>query len=234
MKDVVALRHVPFEDMGSFEEVLREHDLELQYLDYCSSTLDLSAAYSARLLMILGGPISVYDTALYPFLQHEFEMISRRINSGKATLGICLGAQLIAQACGGNVYSSGIHEIGWEPLRLSEQGLSSCLAPLGNDNPMFHWHGDTFDLPPGATLLASTKRIPNQAFSIKDNVLALQFHGEFEASALEQWLVGHACELNLHGISIPQLRSDTAKYGNDLEVRGKEFFRNWVKSVLIS
>ena len=113
----------------------------------------------------MGGPISVYDDSDYPFIQDELALLQTRIKSGLPTLGICLGAQLIAKALGANVYTGSVKEIGWFPIALTEMGQSNYFRHLGEDNmPLFHWHGDTFDLPAGAVLQASTHALSQSSF----------------------------------------------------------------------
>ena len=163
----------------------------------------------ADLLIVLGGPIGAYEESLYPFLVGELKSIERRLRAMKPTLGICLGSQLMARALGARVYPGGVKEIGWSPLSLSEEGLRSCLAPLG-DTPVLHWHGDTFDLPRDAVRLASTAPYENQAFAWGRTALALQFHIEVTAQGLERWYIGHAAEIAATpGVSVPQLRADS-------------------------
>ncbi len=146
------------------------------------------------LLVVLGGPIGVYETDLYPFLVPEIELIARRLRAARPTLGLCLGSQLMAKALGARVYSSGIKEIGWTTLELTADGRASCLRHVA-DTPVLHWHGDTFDLPDDAVRLASTPACKNQAFSWGNAALALQFHVEAAGVALESWFVGHAAEI---------------------------------------
>ena len=150
---------------------------------------------AADLLVVLGGPIGAYEEELYPFLADELRVIERRLAAGRPVLGICLGSQLMARALGARVYPGTGKEIGWAPLQLTAAGRDSCLAPLGGGAPVLHWHGDTFDLPKGASLLASTPRYKNQAFAWQRHGLALQCHIEATAAGLERWYIGHACEI---------------------------------------
>src|SRR5690606_19806428 len=137
------------------------------------------------LLVILGGPIGVYETQDYPFLQQEIDLLKVRLEQNLPTLGICLGAQLIAHALGADVYAGPHKEIGWSKLTLS-QAKNNPLTAL-NESKVLHWHGDTFDLPANAELLASSTLYSNQAFRVGNNILALQFHAEVAAASLEKW-----------------------------------------------
>lgn len=172
---------------------------------------DIAAAIAdADLAVICGGPIGVYETDRYPFLVDELAAIEARIDGGGPTLGLCLGAQLIAAALGAPVYPGRRKEIGWGRIQLSLDGRHSCLAGLA-DVPVLHWHGDTFDLPRDSVLLASSNIYPHQAFSIGSTVLALQFHAEADPRRIEQWLIGHAAELSASGIDVPALRDRTVR-----------------------
>ncbi len=167
----------------------------LRYCEAPTDDLTAPALGAADLLIVLGGPIGAYQDELYPFLPAEIALIERRLARGLPVLGICLGAQLMARALGARVYRAGFSEIGWAPVELSDaRRRDSCLAALGDD-PVLHWHGDTFDLPDGAVRLASTRRTPNQAFALGRHALALQFHIETTARGLERWYVGHAIEI---------------------------------------
>jgi GMP synthase (glutamine-hydrolysing) len=228
MKRVTAIRHVPFEDLGSFASVLTDHGFEIRYVD-CGideiATLDPSAP---ELLIVLGGPIGAYEDNLYPFIKNEIRLLERRLTAQRPTLGICLGAQMIARALGARVYSAPHKEIGWSRLMLTDAGRRSPLQHL--TAPVLHWHGDTFDLPRDAILLASTEKCSNQAFSWGDSVLALQFHPEVTAQNLEQWLIGHACEISAAaGVSVPMLRHDTARFVGGLQVQGGNCIAEWLK-----
>jgi GMP synthase (glutamine-hydrolysing) len=131
-------------------------------------------------LVIMGGPMNIYEENEYPWLASEKRFIEKAMESNKIVLGVCLGAQLIADVLGGRVMSNRHKEIGWFPVTLRPEGLSSVpFQGIPNGFPAFHWHGDTFSLPPGAVMLAESEACPAQAFSANDSrVLALQFHLE--------------------------------------------------------
>lgn len=138
----------------------------------------------------------------------------------------------MARALGARVYPGGEKEIGWSNIELSEAGKNSPLVNLDVDNPVLHWHGDTFDLPQGATRLASSSLYENQAFSWGKASMGLQFHPEVTQTGLERWFIGHACEINsTPAISVEQLRADTVKYGHLLQKKAVEVWENWLESV---
>jgi GMP synthase-like glutamine amidotransferase len=175
---VHTLQHVPFEDLGSMADFFeaKEYDLSTTHL-YRGDPLPDTTAYD--FLIVMGGPMGVEDTAQYPWLVEEKRCIANAIESGKRVLGICLGAQLIAEVAGARVFPNEYREIGWFPIRRSTSALTSVLgSALPQALTVFHWHGDTFDLPAGATNLASSEACQNQGFVIEDRVVALQFHLE--------------------------------------------------------
>lgn len=229
VKEALAIRHVAFEDLGLFEPVLVERGVPVRYVEAADGLSDADALRPA-LVIVLGGPIGAYMDAVYPFLTQELRLLERRLAADRPTLGICLGAQLMARALGARVYSGPRKEIGWGPLTLSPQGRRSPLDRLaGSGEPVLHWHGDTFDLPAGAIRLASTSLYENQAFSWGHSALALQFHPEVTASGLEHWLVGHACEIAATpDISVGQLREDTRRCAPELLRNGRAFFSEWL------
>ncbi len=226
------ITHVAFEDLGSFGQILRESGFELAYLNAASDDLDAVKPETDDLLVVLGGPISVNDVGEYPFLETEIGLLKKRLAADRPTLGICLGAQLIARALDAKVYPGQQKEIGWSPLQLSTAGSRSALRHLVGDGvSVLHWHGETFDLPPEAELLASTGLYENQAFAF-GRALALQFHPEVTARGLEQWFVGHIAEIHqTDGISVNQLREDTARFADTLQVRAYRFFTEWLEQV---
>lgn len=232
-KTVNVIRHLAFEDLGSFTAVLQAKDIEVNYFEAGYDDLSQIDALSDELLVILGGPISVNDGEMFPFIETELDLLRQRIAADKPTLGICLGAQLIASALGADVYSGESKEIGWYPLNLTEAGKNSALRYLDAVHcSMLHWHGETFDLPDGAVLLASSERYENQAFSYGENILALQFHPEITQRSMEKWFIGHIGEImQTEGVSVAQLRRESQRFANQLEMQGELFFNSWFNEV---
>ena len=144
-----------------------------------------------------------------------------------------MGCQLIARALGARVYPGPRKEIGWAPVKLTDAGRSSCLQQLDcEQTAVLHWHGDTFDLPESAVLLASTDVCVNQAFMVERHALALQFHIEVTAQAFEGWLVGHACEIAATpDVSVRQLRSDAERCARQLEPAGRDCLRRFLEGL---
>jgi GMP synthase (glutamine-hydrolysing) len=231
----LALSHVTFEDLGTFAAPLRARGFEIENLNASQARFPLSQADSCDLLIVLGGPIGVYDQQNYPFLKDEIALIARRIESRKPILGICLGAQLMAAALGSRVYPGQRGaEIGWSPLQPApNSNPPAWFTPLLTPGlSVFHWHGDTFDLPSGALHLASTALYPHQAFALDNHALALQFHPEVTADGLESWYVGHACELHHARIAPASLRSSARQLAPARQKAAARFFNLWLDSIL--
>ena len=229
-KTAVAIRHVGFEDLGAFASVLEAFGYETRYLDVGID--NLVDSQGADLLIVLGGPIGAFEDDIYPFLSEEVEILRDRLARSKPTLGICLGAQLMARALGALVYPCPAKEIGFAPITLTADGQASCLAPFA-ENPVLHWHGDTFDLPEGATLLASTPICANQAFAYGPNALAVQFHPEAGGAGFEPWLIGHAFELSVLKVDVSALRNQNASLSAALTNRAHECLELWLAQLQI-
>jgi GMP synthase (glutamine-hydrolysing) len=227
MRQALALTHVSFEGLGLLGPILDARGFQTTILNVPQITgpLDL---ISPDLVVILGGPIGVYQSDLYPFLEAEIEAIRARLLTGRATLGLCLGAQLMARACGAAVYPGPEREIGYKPLRLTDAGWTSPLSRLDHGVPVLHWHGDTFDLPEGAEHLASTGACENQAFSMGPKILGLQFHLEVGPHDLEAWLVGHAVELSNAQIDPRDLRAQAQRAEQRLKPAATAIFSDWL------
>lgn len=231
-KTVIAIRHVPFEDLGSFEGVLAQRDYRIQYVEAGMDDVRLALRLHPDVLVILGGPIGAYEDDMYPFLRDEFELVEQWLKIDAPLLGICLGSQIMARALGARVYPGNRKEIGWAPIRLTEEGSRTCLRHLGSETRVLHWHGDTFDRPHGAVRLASTALYENQAFSYGKRALALQFHPEVTPTGLERWFIGHACELaTTKTVSVKQLREETSIWGPRLHTQGVLCFEQWLQEI---
>jgi GMP synthase (glutamine-hydrolysing) len=228
-RTAAVIRHVAFEDLGVFECVLAQRGIAVRYVDAGVDHLEAAEIANADVLIVLGGPIGVYDAPAYPFLAGELRLIERRLRVGAPLLGVCLGAQLIAAAAGARVYPGPAKEVGFAPLTLTPEGQMSSLGALSAArNMVLHGHGDTFDVPSGALRLASTELTPNQAFSIGANVLALQFHMEADPRYLERWLIGHTTELALAKLDVAELRAQIARHGAAVAAAGSSAFSLWL------
>jgi GMP synthase (glutamine-hydrolysing) len=225
LKRAVAVRHVAFEDLGAFAPVLPELGYEVSYIDAGVDDIGIAQAVEADLLIVLGGPIGAYEDDVYPFLRDEIALLERRLRLNRPTLGVCLGAQLMARTLGARVYK-GDPEIGFAPIALTTNGARSCLSALADVN-VLHWHADTFDRPHGTTHLASTPACTEQAFSIGAG-LALQFHPEAGDRGFERWLIGHAFELVHAGVDVVELRRSHRAHGAALTAAASVMLRDWI------
>lgn len=230
-RSAVALRHVAFEDLGLLAPVIEREGWDVSFCEAAVDDLRHHSIRGADLVVILGGPIGVHETDDYPFLTSEVALIEYRLSRNLPTLGICLGSQLMAKALGSRVYKGPVKEIGWGTVKLTEHGVSSCLGGLQDDAVVLHWHGDSFDLPSGATRLASNENYENQAFAYGDSALALQFHLEADPRQLEEWYVGHTVELAAENISIAELRATTHRHRGDFALRADRIFSDWLRQI---
>ncbi len=170
------LQHVPFEGLGSIEAWLEMKKYTITGTQFFK-TFSLPDISDVDILIVLGGPMSVNDTHRYPWLVPEMKYIKDFIKSGKPILGICLGAQLIAKSLGAKVYRNPVKEIGWFPIKgVPVNGQKAFF--FSDEIMVFHWHGETIELPPPAILLAESEACTNQAFQIGSSVIGLQFHLE--------------------------------------------------------
>jgi GMP synthase (glutamine-hydrolysing) len=234
MRTALAIRHIAFEDLGTLAIALEQCGLAITYIDAGVDDLTQIDPLGPDVLISLGGPIGAYDEHDYPFLIDELRLIEKRLTADRPTLGICLGAQLIARVLGARVYPGPQPELGWAPLVLSTAGRHSPLSALaGEMTKVLHWHGDTFDSPHGAVHLAATSMYANQAFTWGRCTLALQCHPEVTAQGLERWWIGHVETIRRHaGISLAQLRRDTQQYAPQLAQQAMPCWHAWLDAVL--
>jgi GMP synthase (glutamine-hydrolysing) len=228
MRTALVICHARFLDLASFEDVLTTHGYRILYLDAGDDALVLDDL-SPDVVIALGGPVSAYDLADYPWIEDEMRLLAACMRSSRPILAICLGAQILAQALGARVFK-GETEIGWAPIVLTEAGRRSVLRSTAGI-PVLHWHGDTFELPVGAQRLASTAACTNQAFSI-GSALAVQFHPEVSARNFERWLICNAGQIaGMTEHSVSSLR-EQARVHADLAVRqAKEWFAEWLAAI---
>jgi len=231
LKTAVAIRHIHFEDLGTFEAVLTAAGYKIHYYDIGVQELWTLDPLLADLVVLLGGPVGVYDADAYPFLAEERQILEARLAANLPTLGICLGAQQIAAALKATVASTGMKEIGFSELTLTDAGRVGPLRHL-EGVPVLHWHGDAFEIPEGAERLALTPSCARQAFALGPNILALQFHPEVDACAgMERWLVGHAIELAAAGLDPNLLRQTAGQVGPALRDASRRMLSEWLEGL---
>lgn len=230
MKEVWAVQHVGYEDLGSFERVLKKRGFTVRYLR--SSGVDYRNVYAGDpdLLIILGGPMGVYEIDKYPWIKNEIAFVKDRVATGKPLLGICMGAQIIAAAHGANVYKGPQgKEIGWEPVTVNKAGMTTPFRHLDQSlTNMMHWHGDTFDLPEEAVLLASSEKYPNQAYTIGKNILAMQCHPEVTENKLKLWYKGSEDDVSEVGKTVAQLEKNASDHNELLSKQAALFLNEWL------
>ena len=234
MKKILALKNVGCEGLGTLEDAIESRGMEYHYIhlynnDKAPQNLD---AYSA--LIVLGGPMNVYETEKYPFLIDEERLVREAISKSIAVLGLCLGAQLIAKTAGARVFAGRKKEIGWYPVSLTNDALDDTLfTGFKKDMTVFQWHGDTFDVPSGAKRMAASELFPNQAFKLSEKIIALQFHLEVTEEAVYQWMQEYQEELNgLKGSIDPEkIRIETKEKIESLKILAQQFYDNFFKLI---
>jgi GMP synthase (glutamine-hydrolysing) len=220
-----------FERAGFTSDVLR--------LDLGVKVPETTDAMDA--LLVLGGSMGVSDVGdpRYPFLGPEIALLERAVESDFPTLGICLGSQLLARAAGASVYPnrpghSLVREVGWGAVHFTRSGEEEpVLAGLDAAEIMLHWHGDTFDLPRGATLLASTLHCPHQMFRLKNRLFGVQFHPEVDEPDIVNWIEADAeyIEGALGPAGAARIAADTKRYMPRFRERGDHMLDNIVRAM---
>lgn len=190
---ITCIRHISFEKIGVIEQWAQINGCQLTEIkSYLGEKLPKLDDFD--LLVILGGPQSATELDKYIYLSEEIELIKQSVSAGKLLLGICLGAQLISVALGGETSKSAEKEIGIYQVNLTEEGKNSTLFSGFTSNfPCMQWHGDTFSIPKGAKLLASSEACTNQAFSYGDSVFGMQFHLEVTKEIVKD-VISHCSE----------------------------------------
>lgn len=233
MKPIIALRHVPHETLGSLERLITQAGLTFQYVDLFTNRPANFDPMSCAGLVVLGGPMNVDETERHPFLAAEIDWIFAALTAKTPVLGICLGSQLLATAAGARAYPNSVKEIGWYALELTAAAVDDPLFANCPANPtVFQWHGDTFDLPPGAVHLASTAACRQQAFRVGRSAWGLQFHVEVTEEMIDQWLAepGNCAELaGLDYLDADRIRAQTPDHMADLRIVADQILRPFVE-----
>jgi GMP synthase-like glutamine amidotransferase len=219
---VHCFQHVAFEDLGCIKEWCAIHGHPVTYTRFYINE-SMPEAKDFDWLIVMGGPMGVYEDEKYVWLSREKEAIKMAIEQNKTVLGICLGAQLIAEVMGARVYKNPEKEIGWFDIMLTDQGkdvpLTNGMRPV---TKVFHWHGDTFDLPQNSIPVFYSEACQNQAFLYKDKVLGLQFHFEVTEQSLKAMIENGKQELTGEGTI--QTEKEILSFLNSIEPNHKTMF----------
>ena len=233
-KGALVLSHLQPEGSCTLGQTLVGCGMRIRTINTPREGLDDIDALRPDLLIVMGGPVGVYQADDYPFLQTEIDILKKRIEADLPTIGICLGSQLMAAALGSTVYKGDKgKEVGWQNLTVTEDGKGTSTEMLcAPHTNMFHWHGDTFDLPEGATLLASTDQYENQIFS-HGKALGLQCHPEVQEHQLQEWFVMFQGDVTGDNPLIPvhDLRKQTSEHIETLNKQARLFFNTWLDEV---
>lgn len=220
---VLAFRHVPFEHLGLIESAFDSRGVSFEYADLYSDGTPLPNPENYSGLVFMGGPMSANDAL--PWLAREIKWIEQAVRRGQPVLGVCLGAQLIAKALGARVYRNPVKEIGWFDIEFTAEAAGDRLfsAAAGREL-VFHWHGETFDLPPGAVHLAFSDACRHQAFRLGQNTYGLQFHLEVTPAMIADW-----CEQDANCGDVRELAEplDPKRNATRLAVLSHSVFGNW-------
>jgi GMP synthase (glutamine-hydrolysing) len=193
---VYVFQHVACEDLGTYAEVLAGRGFSAGYIRLFAGDRVPDDWDTAAALIVLGGPMSANDEARYPYLAAEKAILRGAVERDTPVLGVCLGAQLLAAAAGSHVFPGMRPEIGWAPVSLTLDGRQDAmLSALAQVAVVFHWHGETFDLPHGAVRLAFSALTMNQAFRLGRSAYGLQFHLEVDSSMIEAWIDTYSNDL---------------------------------------
>jgi len=229
-RTAVILQHDPSIHLGNIGPVLVEHGYELRIVDASSEDVTAIDPAEADLVVVLGGEMGAYQTDEFPFLQAERDLLRARLEAERPTLGVCLGAQLMAGALGQRVYRGDTTQIGYRRVEPTEAGADSPIRHF-DGVPVVEWHGDTFELPEEATLLASSSDYSNEAFAIGDFALAVQFHPEVTDEMHEAWVADGYNELDELAIDPEALRRDRELHSARMQEASRAAFSEWLSSL---
>jgi GMP synthase (glutamine-hydrolysing) len=224
-KNALIIKHVEIEGPGLIESCLKQEKIPYHIVNLETATL-LPKIKDLSHIVILGGPMNVYEEDRYPFLRDEDLFIKEAIKRGKSILGICLGAQLIAKALGAKVFKASVKEIGWYDVSLTKVGSHDpSFSTLPKIFPVFQWHEDTFEIPRAGKLIATSSSLPHQAFRYGEKVYGLQFHLEVTEEMIREWMETYEEEFG--GSKSPP--SSKAEILTDTEMKIEAYTRRGIK-----
>lgn len=232
MMKVLIIKHIEIEGPGLIESFLKKEKIPFRILNLDTEPHLPNLDHLSH-IVILGGPMNVYEEDKYPFLREEDLFIKEAVQRGKSLLGICLGAQLIAKALGARVFKAPVKEIGWYDVTLTRIGFHDLLfSHLPKTFPVFQWHGDTFEIPKGAKLIATSSSVPHQAFRYGESVYGLQFHLEVIEEMIREWITLYDDDFEETKpplLSKLKILKDTELKIEPYKKRGERFLKNFFR-----
>jgi GMP synthase (glutamine-hydrolysing) len=226
-RTALVLQHDASIHIGNIGPVLREHGYDVHVVDAAAEDVAAIDPAEADLVVVLGGEMGAFQDEDFPFLAAERSLLRERIDAERPTLGVCLGAQLMAGALGERVYRGDTMQIGFRRVEPTDAGADSPIRHF-DGVPVVEWHGDTFELPERATLLASSSDYSNEAFSIGDFALAVQFHPEVTDEMHEQWVAEGYNDLVEQSLDADTLRADRERYSAAMQEASRRAFSEWL------
>ena len=231
MKRALIIRHVPHEGVAGYRQPIEAAGYVIDRVDVADPEFGSLDLREPDLLIMMGGPMGVYEQTQYPWIKCQLRRLAQRLEADRPTLGVCFGAQMIAAALGADVYAGPVKEVGFHPVRVNRHGLTGPLRHLVGV-PVLHWHGDTFTLPEGVDLLASSHAYDHQAFRRGPNLLALQFHSEMgEDERFHEWVQQWPESVQEAGGTEADLRLAHELLGPRAVAAGRAMIAEWLEGL---
>jgi GMP synthase (glutamine-hydrolysing) len=229
---ILIIKHIDIEGPGTLGDFLETQGEPFRIVELGAGE-ELPDPKIFKAVVVLGGPMNVDEEDRFPFLKPENDFIKEVLKAGIPFLGICLGSQLLAKAAGARVVKSPVKEIGWYQVQLTAEGQQDPLFKgFRPQDPIYHWHGDMFQIPSNGKLLATAQGCPHQALKVGDNAYGLQFHVEVTDRSIKEWSDEYAAnDLEGRGNFAKSMMDDYWKYREVFEAQAKQLYQNFMSIV---